>query len=314
MSLNQVDKEKTRRVSASPAAAAAHGQKVGRRRSVYFFEQKLARGILYGLLILLSITTIYPYLWSLSASFKTDQQLYNGNPLDLIPQPFILGNYQRALTLLPFGRFLLNTVLIATVVPLCSITIASLAAYSFARLKFWGRDVIFILLLGVLMMPGHITLIPNYAIVRSLGWINKYWALLIPPIFGASTVFNMFFMRQFFLLFPKELEEAAIIDGCSRLQILTRILLPNAKPALATIAIISFKDQWNSFLWPLVVINDYNKMPIQVGLAYFQGNVLTSWGTLLAGASLAILPLVIVFLIFQRYFVSGMLTSGLTGR
>jgi multiple sugar transport system permease protein len=150
--------------------------------------------------------------------------------------------------------------------------------------------------------------------VRAIGWIDTYWALLIPPIFSSSIVFNMFFMRQFFLGFPSELEEAAIMDGCSRFQILWKILLPNSVPALATIAIISFKEQWNSFLWPLVVINDYDKMPIQVGLSYFQGNIHSSWGTLLAGATIAILPLVIVFVIFQRYFVNGMVTSGLTGQ
>lgn len=270
--------------------------------------------VVYALLILMSITTIYPYIWSFTASFKTDKQIYNGNPLDLIPNPATMENYERAVTNLPFGRFILNTLLISTVVPFFQIVISCLAAYSFARLHFKGRDVVFMCLLGIMMVPGHITLIPDYAIVRALGWIDTYWALLIPPIFGSGIVFNMFFMRQFFLGFPRELEEAAIMDGCSRSQILWRILLPNSIPALATIAIISFKEQWNSFLWPLVVINDYNKMPIQVGLSYFQGNIHSSWGTLLAGATIAILPLVIVFIIFQRYFVNGMVTSGLTGQ
>ncbi len=284
-------------------------------RNTHYRSTKIAgKVLLYVLLIGMALTTIYPYIWSLTASFKTDRQIYNGNPLDLVPNPFITSNYDRAMTNVPFGRFILNTILISTVVPFFSIVISCLAAYSFARLRFKGRDFIFFALLGVMMVPGHITLIPNYAIVRFLGWINSYTALLIPPIFGSATVFNMFFMRQFFLGFPRELEEAAIIDGCSRLGILRRVLIPNSAPALATIAIISFKDQWNSFLWPLVVINDYNKMPIQVGLSYFQGNINTSWGTLLAGATLSILPLIVVFLIFQRYFVNGMLTSGLTGQ
>jgi len=283
-------------------------------KSSFRFPISFSKGLLFFLLAAMAFTTLYPYIWSVTASFKTDKQLYNGNPLDLIPNPFVLDNYQNALTRVPFGRFLLNTTLVATVVPLVSIAISSLAAYSFARLRFPGRDVIFIMLLGVMMMPGHITLIPNYDIVRRLGWINTYWAMIIPPIFGSGIVFNLFFMRQFFLGFPRELEEAATIDGCSRFKIFTHLLLPNAKPALATIAIISFKDQWNAFLWPLVVINDYKMMPIQVGLSYFQGNVHTSWGTLLAGATLSILPLILVFIIFQRYFVSGMLTSGLAGK
>jgi multiple sugar transport system permease protein len=283
-------------------------------KSSFRLPASFSKGLLYFLLVVMAFTTLYPYIWSVTASFKTDKQLYNGNPLDLIPNPFVLDNYQNALTRVPFGRFLLNTTLVATVVPLISIAISSLAAYSFARLRFPGRDAIFIILLGVMMMPGHITLIPNYDIVRRLGWINTYWAMIIPPIFGSGIVFNLFFMRQFFLGFPRELEEAATIDGCSRFKIFTHLLLPNAKPALATIAIISFKDQWNAFLWPLVVINDYKMMPIQVGLSYFQGNVHTSWGTLLAGATLSILPLIVVFIIFQRYFVSGMLTSGLAGK
>ena len=257
---------------------------------------------------------IYPYVWSLTASFKTDRQIYNGNPLDLVPDPVIVSNYENALTLVPFGRFLLNSAFLSTVVPLMSIAISTLAAYSFARLRFKGRDLVFLALLGVMMMPGHITLIPNYILMRHLGWINSYLALIVPPVFGGGTVFNTFFLRQFFLGFPKELEEAAIIDGCSRFGVFWRIFLPNAKPALATGAIISFKNEGNAFLWPLVVINDFQKMPIQVGLSYFQTSVNTSWGTLLAGAVLAIVPLVLVFIVFQRYFVSGVLTSGLTGR
>ncbi|MFH1926587.1 MAG: carbohydrate ABC transporter permease [Chloroflexota bacterium] len=280
------------------------------RLNVKFFQ----RGLLYVLLSVLALTMIYPYVWSVTASFKTDRQIYSGNPLDLIPRPFILTNYIDAWTMLPFGRFLLNSMFLSTIVPLLSISLSSLAAYAFARLKFKGRDVLFLALLGVMMLPGHITLIPKYVLMRYLGWINSYLALLIPPVFGAGIVFNTFFMRQYFLSFPKELEDAAVIDGCSRLGLFLRIIIPNSKPALATVAIISFKNEWNAFLWPLVVINDYLKMPIQVGLSYFQSNVATSWGTLLAGAMLAILPLVLVFLAFQRYFVSGMLTSGLAGK
>jgi len=272
------------------------------------------RVIFYILLLVFAIGMIYPYIWSITASFKTNKQLYGGNPLDLIPKPAVIENFSDALTLLPFSRFLLNSTALSIIVPLFSILISTLAAYAFARLRFKGRDVIFVILLGVMMMPGHITLIPNYILMRYLGWLDKYISLIIPPIFGAGIVFNMFFMRQYFLAIPKELEEAAIIDGCSRFDIFWRIILPNSKPALATIAIIAFKSEWNTFLWPLVVINDYHKMPIQVGLSYFKANINTSWGTLIAGTVLAILPMVIIFVIFQRYFIRGMLTSGLAGK
>jgi multiple sugar transport system permease protein len=257
---------------------------------------------------------IYPYLWSFSSSFKTDRQIYNGNPLDLVPNPAITENYTDALARVPFFRFLENSLFLSLVVPGLSMVISVLAAYAFARLEFKGRNIVFLFVLGTMMLPGHITLIPRFIMMRYLGWINTYWALIIPSAFGGMAVFNTFLLRQFFLSFPKELEEAAIIDGCSRWQILLKILLPNSTAALATVAIISFKNEWNAFLWPLVVINDLEKMPIQVGLSFFQNGVSGSWGTLLAGAVMALVPLIIVFIIFQRYFISSTVTTGLAGK
>jgi multiple sugar transport system permease protein len=257
---------------------------------------------------------IYPFIWSITASFKTSAQIYNGNPLDLIPRPFTVENYIRAWNLLPFDRFIANSMLMSTVVPLISVFLSSMAGYAFARLRFKGRDTIFLILLGVMMLPGHITLIPRYSLMRWLGWINTYWALIIPSIFSAALVFNIFFMRQYFLGIPKELEEAALIDGCSRFKLWWKIIMPNAKPAIATIAIISFKFQWNSFLWPNVVINDFLKMPLQVGLTYLQSNVETRWDVLMAGAAISIIPIILVFLFFQRYFISSVLNSGMGGK
>lgn len=265
---------------------------------------------LYVVLIAIAVVMLYPFVWSFTASFKTTAQIYNGNTLDLWPRPFTTANYVRAWTALPFYRFILNSLFLSVIVPFFSIWFAAMAAYSFARLRFRGRDLVFVLLLAVMMMPGHITLIPNYAIVRSLGWINQYEALIIPAIFSGQIVINIFFLRQYLLSVPKELDEAAIIDGCSRFGIWARILMPNAKPALATLVILSFVTQWNAFLWPVVVINDYWKMPVQVGLSYFKSGTNTDWGVLMAGATLSIIPMVIVFLIFQKQFVKGLLTSG----
>lgn len=277
-------------------------------------RKSLSTIALYVVLILLATVMIYPFVWSVSASFKTSRQIYSGNPLDLIPNPFTLNNYRRVLALLPFPRFLMNSLFLATVVPSASIIVASMAAYSFARLEFRGRDLIFMLLLGVMMLPGHVTLIPSYALMRKLGWINKYVALVIPSIFGASLAFKIFFMRQHFLSIPRELEEAALIDGCSRWGVWWRIMMPNSKAALAALAIIGFKNEWNSFLWPNVVINDFMKMPIQVGLTYLQSNAQSSWDILMAGTTIAIVPVVLIFLCFQRYFMAGVLTSGMGGR
>lgn len=282
-------------------------------KTMYRKKQVAQKVFLYIFLITVSFIMIYPYLWSLTASFKTDHQLYSGNPLDLLPNPWSLANFQNVLTRLPFLRFLINSFFLSTIVPFFMIMISTLAGYSFARLNFKGKNLVFFLLLALMMMPGHITLIPNYALVRMLGWIDKYIALIIPQIFSAGIVFNLFIMRQFFLSFPKELEDAAIIDGCSRFRIFWQIFLPNALPAIATVAIISFKNQWNSFLWPLVVINDYQKMPVQVGLSYLKINIETSWGSLLAGSTLSIIPIILVFVIFQRYFINSMLVSGLKG-
>lgn len=274
----------------------------------------IALAALYVVLALVAVVMIYPFIWSVTASFKTNQQIYSGNPLDLVPRPFTLANYKRVLTLLPFGRFLANSLFLSTVVPIASIAISSMAAYAFARLQFKGRDFVFVLFLGVMMLPGHVTLIPRYALMRRLGWINTYTALVIPAIFGGGLVFNIFFMRQHFLSIPKELEEAALIDGCSQWGVWSRIMLPNAKPAIAALAIIGFKSEWNTFLWPNVVINDYLKMPIQVGLTYLQSNAQSSWDLLMAGATIAIVPVILIFVFFQRYFMAGSLTSGLGGR
>lgn len=269
---------------------------------------------LYIVLILVSITMIYPFLWAVSASFKTIQQLFNGNPLDLVPNPPRPENYSDAWNYVPFGRFLLNTIFVSGFVTFLQLIIGSMAGYAFARLNFRGKNMLFMALLGTMMVPGHVTLIPNYVLMRYLGWLNKYQALLIPPVFNGICVTGMFLMRQYFFSIPKELEEAAIIDGCSRAKVFWRIVLPNAKPALATFAIIAFNAQWNAFLWPLIVINDVKKMPIQVGLSYFKGVAATNWGVLLAGTTISIIPVIIVFLIFQKYFVRGMLTSGFGGK
>ena len=270
--------------------------------------------VLYMVLVLLAAIMIYPFLWSVTASFKTNRQIFSGNPLDLIPRPATFDNYRQAFALMPFGRFLLNSAMLAIVVPAASMLIGSMAAYAFARMDFSGRDLIFLALLGVMMMPGHITLIPRFALVRKLGWINKYAALIVPGIFGGQLVFNIFLMRQHFLSVPKELEEAALIDGCSRWGVWWKVVMPNSKPAIATLAIIGFKSEWNSFLWPNIVINDYMKMPIQVGLSCLQSNMRTGWDVLMAGTTIAIVPLIVIFLCFQRFFISGVMTSGMGGR
>lgn len=274
---------------------------------------KVGRIIFHMVMILFALLCIFPFIWTVSASFKTTGQLYNESPLKLIPKPFILDNYKRTWELLPFTAFLRNSLFISTVVPTLMILFSSMAAYAFAKLRFKGKNIIFLAILATMMLPGHVTLIPNYSIVRSLHWIDKFAAIMIPPLFTGVNAFNIFFFRQYFLSIPEELEDAAIIDGCSRFKLFFTIIIPNSKPAIATVGILSFRSIWNSFLWPSIVMNTYEKMTITVGLKYFQG-VVSNWGELLAGTTVALIPVLVVFLIFQKYFIQTSLDSGFGGK
>jgi len=178
-------------------------------------------------------------------------------------------------------------------------------------MKFPGRDQLFLLYLGTLMIPGQVVIIPNFILMRYLGWLNTYTAMILPSAFSA---FGTFLLRQFFLTVPYELEEAARIDGCSRFGLYWRIILPLAKPALASLAIFTFRSQWNAFLWPLIVVNDTSKMPVQVGLSFFRGMYSVEWEVMLAGTLIALIPTLVVFALGQRFFTQGIALSGFGGR
>lgn len=276
-------------------------------------KRKAGKIIFHVIMIFLALLSIFPFIWTISASFKTTGQLYNESPLNLIPKPFIVENYKRTWELLPFTSFLRNSLFISLIVPSLMILLSSMAAYAFAKLRFKGKNVIFMLILATMMLPSHVTLIPNYSIVRLLHWIDKYVAIMIPPLFTGINAFNIFFFRQYFLSIPKELEDAAIIDGCSRFKMFFTIIMPNSKPAIATVGILSFRSIWNSFLWPSIVLNTYEKMTLTVGLKYFQG-VVSNWGELLAGTTVALIPVLVVFLIFQKYFIQTSMDSGFGGK
>lgn len=264
-------------------------------------------------MVALSIVMIYPFVWSMLSSFKSSAQLYGGSPLDLLPRPFTLENYKRLFQVLPFDKFVLNSVFLSLAMPACMIAVASLTAYALTRLEFRGRNILFLAFIATMMVPSHVTLIPNYKIVVDMKLINTYAALFLTNMFTGANAFNIFFFRQFFLSIPKDLENAAIIDGCSRLGVFFRIVLPNAKPAIATTAILSFRSVWNAFLWPMLVINDYDKLTLTVGLKYLK-EWEPNWAVLLAGATLSIVPIVIVFLIFQKQFMASTMNSGFGGK
>jgi len=256
---------------------------------------------------------IYPFVWSTLSSFKTIDQLYTGNPLNILPRPFTLENYKRLFEVLPFGKFILNSIVLSIAIPFSMIVIASITAYALTRLNFKGRNIIFLAFIATMMIPSHVTLIPNYKTIVDLNLYNTYTALFLTSMFTATNAFNIFFFRQFFLSIPKDLENAAIIDGCSRIRIFFKIILPNSKPAIATTAILSFRTVWNQFLWPMIVINDFDKMTLTVGLKYLK-EWDSNWAVLLAGATISIVPIILVFFAFQKYFISSSMNAGFGGR
>lgn len=278
----------------------------------FYAKRRLTRLIYHIFMIVLTFTMAYPFLWAVVSSFKTSGQMFTGNPLTLIPRPFTLVNYERTLDLLPFGMFLRNSLVLSISIPLLMILLSSLCAYGLARLEFKGRNFLFMLFVATMMVPSHVTLIPNYMIVSKLGWIDNYISLFVNAIFTGSNAFNIFFFRQYFMSIPKDLEQAAIIDGCSHAGVYFRIILPNSKPAIATVAILSFRSVWNSFLWPMLVINSFDKMTVTVGLQYYRGAVDNS-AQVLAGVTLAIIPVILVFLVFQKYFINSTINSGFGG-
>ena len=222
-----------------------------------------------------------------------------------------LQNYVETFQVVPFGRYYFNSALVAIVTTVAQLLVASLAAFAFARLRFWGREPLFLVYLATLMIPFIVLLIPNFLIVKELGWYNSYWALIVPSVFSA---FSTFFLRQYYRGLPLELDEAARIDGASSFRIWWQVILPLSAPALAAIGIFAFNGSWNDFLWPLVVTATEEMRTIPVGLAAFQGQYSTAWHLLMAGSVIALLPVLIIYILSQNWFVRGITLSGMGGR
>lgn len=291
-------------MSSAPATAERRASGARRRRFPY------GKWLLALFLVPAAIFMLAPFLWMISTSLKGVGQVFEYPPR-WIPETFHWENYARVFTVLPFARFFLNSAIVATTVTVLQLVTCSLAAYAFARLRFPGRDAIFLAYLGTLMIPGQVILIPNFILLKYLGWINTYWALIVP---GAFSAFGTFLLRQYFLTIPGELEDAAVVDGASRFQIYTRVILPLAGPALSALAIFTFLAQWNSFLFPLVVTNTTEMSTLTVGLRTLQGQYNTAWTLLMAGAVIALVPVLLVFLFAQRYIIRGIALTGLGGR
>ncbi|PPS41476.1 carbohydrate ABC transporter permease [Chroococcidiopsis sp. TS-821] len=263
--------------------------------------------ILYIILILYAILTFIPFAWALSASFKPLSEIVSGTD-GFIPQQFTLENYQQIFVQEPlFGRWLFNSVFVAVCVTLGNLIFNSMAGYALARLHFPGNQLFFFLILAVLMVPGQVTLIPTFLILKSLGWLNSYQGLIVPSLVNATFIFMM---RQFFINFPKELEEAAALDGLGYLETFFQIVLPLAKPALAAQAIFIFMGSWNNFLTPLLILSDSEMFTLPLGLNTFKGQYISYWNYIMAASMMFTLPALLIYAFFNRYFIRGVTFTG----
>lgn len=264
---------------------------------------------IYAVLIALAASMLLPFWWMLSTSLMTDTEVFQYPP-KLLPQSPRWENYPEAMALQPFGRYFLNTTIVTFFSVAGQLLFCSMAAYAFARLRFKWRDKIFVVYLATMMIPAMVTLIPAFLIITAFGWMNTYYALIAPSL---SSVWGIFLLRQFFLTIPKDLEEAARLDGAHEFAIYWRIVLPLAKPALATLAIFAFMNSWKDFLWPLIVTSQTEMRPVEVGIASFSTIYALDWTHQMAAAVIVMLPIIIVFFLAQRYFVRGITLTGIKG-
>jgi multiple sugar transport system permease protein len=287
-----------------PLATTARGAEHPRER-----EHRFLFSPWHLVLIPIAIAMLIPLAWMLVTSVQTlgETRQY---PPTLVPHTLQLHNYSDVLRLAPFGRWFLNTTIVTVAVVIANLLFCSLAGYAFARIKFFGREVVFILVLATLMIPFQVVMIPTFLIVRRLGLIDTLGALIVPNLAGA---FGIFLLRQFFRTLPVELEEAARIDGASRLGVLFKIVLPLSGPALATLAVVTFLWTWNDFLWPLITIYSPSNYTLQLGLTTFQGAHQTTTNLLMAANVMSMIPVLLLFFIAQRYFIRGIATTGLKG-
>lgn len=278
-------------------------------------KERLGRAAVLLILLSGAVIMLIPFLWLVSSSLKAPSQLWIFPPI-WIPSPAQWSNYPEALTTLPFHLYFLNTVVVAALTLLGMLASSSVTAYGFARLRFPGREAIFMILLSTMMVPSAVLLIPQFIMFRQLGWIDTHLPLYVPHYFGAGAVggaFNIFLLRQFFRTIPMELSDAARIDGCGELRIFWQIVLPLSKPALATIGIFTFMATWNDFLGPLIYLNSPEKLTAAVGLAAFRGLYSTQWHLLMAASTVMTLPMIVLFFAAQRYFIQGIVLTGLKG-
>jgi multiple sugar transport system permease protein len=277
----------------------------------YRQRKVLGRIAIYAVMVLVAIIIIIPMIWMFSTSLKLKSQLFT-QQIYWIPKTITLENYTKILNnpSTPIGRWFLNTIFVSTVATVLVLVVDSLAAYAYARLQFPGRNMLFGLLIATLFLPGVMFLVPNFVTVTQLGMLNHFTAIIVPALAG---VFGVFFMRQFYLTIPHELEEAAYIDGASVFQAYLQVILPLTKSALATLAVITFLGTWNDFLWALLVLKDRVMQTLQPGLRTLQGAYTSEYGLIMAGAAIVAVPVLLIYIVLQRYVVQSVATTGIKG-
>ncbi len=266
--------------------------------------------MLHAILIAGSVVMLLPFVWMLSTSLKEPREIFTYPPV-WIPSHIAWENYATTVSVMPFGRFYLNSFVVAASVTILQILTSSLAAFAFARLRFRGRNALFLLYLATLMVPFQVTMIPNFILVRFLGWYDTYQALILPTAFSALSTF---LLRQYFLGIPMDLDEAARMDGASSWRIWWQIIMPLSGPAIAALSIFTFLASWNDFLWPLVITTSLEMRTLPVGISAFQGQYNVQWHLLMAGSVIAMLPVLIIYVIGQKWIVRGITLTGMGGR
>jgi multiple sugar transport system permease protein len=283
------------------------------------YEKKKKRKVIikkiiaYFLLSIFGFSMVLPLIWMISASLKEPVDVFIQHTpwwRNWIPQHPQWRNYIKVFKAVPFFRFYLNSIFVAIIVTFGQVITSSFSAYAFSRLRFPGRDKLFFGYIATMMVPGTVIIIPVYILMHKFGWINSYKALTIPAMF---TAYGTFMLRQFFMTLPRELEDAAKIDGCGFWAIYYKIILPLSRPALATLTTFVFIGNWQSFLWPLLVINSIGKNTLPIGLAYFQSQYVTDWTLLMAASVMAIIPVIIIFVFSQKFFIEGIKLTGIKG-
>ena len=271
----------------------------------------IKRAFAYIFVSVCGLMFLLPFLWMLSSSLQTEAEIATTD-INWIPETFHWENYINVFNAMPIWTYFQNSIFVTVLFIIGTLLSASLVAYAFSVLRWPGRDKVFILVLATMMLPAQVTMIPVFVLYKNLGWLNTFKPLIVPAFFGGGA-FNIFLLRQFFLAIPRELFDSARIDGCTEFQIYWRIVLPLAKPALATVGIMTFLFTWNDFLGPLIYLSDKMKSTMALGIVMFVGQHKTEWAILMVASVLMMLPVILLFFFFQRYFIKGFMMSGIKG-